>query len=63
MVRVEVGLVFVEAVDRDSKVLNFYLLRFVQACNSAPGGCTPGDLYFNIGRSRPPRRYCFGLTP
>jgi hypothetical protein len=31
--------------DRDSKVFNLYLLRFVQACNSAPGGCTPGDLY------------------
>lgn len=24
---------------------NFYLVTFEQACTSAPGGCTPGDLY------------------
>jgi len=33
------------ASDRDGQGLNFYLLRFTQACNSAPEGCTPGDLY------------------
>jgi hypothetical protein len=25
--------------------INFYLLTFRQACNEAPGGCKPGDLY------------------
>ncbi len=30
--------------DPTSGVLDFYLARFTQACNSAPGGCTPGDL-------------------
>lgn len=24
---------------------DFYLLTFTQACNAAPGGCSPGDLY------------------
>ncbi len=33
------------AVDRGDNQLNFYLLRFEQACNSLPGGCTYGDLY------------------
>jgi hypothetical protein len=25
--------------------IRFFLLRYQQACNSAPGGCQPGDLY------------------
>jgi hypothetical protein len=31
--------------DRVDGVLNFYLLSFRQACNDAPRGCVPGDLY------------------
>ena len=30
--------------DRVDHELRFYLVRFEQACNSAPGGCVPGDL-------------------
>ncbi len=30
---------------RTGSRLDFYLLEFTQACNSAPGGCSPGDLY------------------
>lgn len=30
--------------DRTTKELSFYLAGFRQACNSARGGCTPGDL-------------------
>ena len=32
------------AVRDDAGVMQFYLLTFAQACNDAPGGCTPGDL-------------------
>ena len=31
--------------DRDHFIFNFYLPRFQQACNTAPEGCSPGDLY------------------
>lgn len=31
--------------DRDDRRLKFYLVRFEQACNAEPGGCSPGDLY------------------
>jgi hypothetical protein len=31
--------------DRRDYVVNFYLVSFEQACNAAPGGCVPGDLY------------------
>jgi hypothetical protein len=31
--------------DRQDRVLNFYLIRFEQACNAAPEGCSPGDLF------------------
>jgi len=31
--------------DRNERNLNFYLLRFEQACNTKPQGCSPGDLY------------------
>jgi len=31
--------------DRRRDALNFYLISFTQACNAAPGGCLPGDLY------------------
>lgn len=31
--------------DRLNKVVDFFLVSFEQACNAAPRGCTPGDLY------------------
>jgi hypothetical protein len=31
--------------DRDGHRINFYLVQFEQACNAAPLGCLPGDLY------------------
>jgi hypothetical protein len=31
--------------DRQDRQLKFYLLRFQQACNTQPEGCTPADLY------------------
>jgi hypothetical protein len=31
--------------DREDNGLNFYLVSFRQACNDAPRGCAPGDLY------------------
>jgi hypothetical protein len=31
--------------DRNAHTLNFYLVTFEQACNVAPNGCSPGDLY------------------
>ncbi len=31
--------------NRSGGTFAFYLLTFTQACNSAPGGCSPGDLY------------------
>jgi hypothetical protein len=34
------------AKDPDPAVgIRFFLLKYTQACNTAPGGCTPGDLY------------------
>jgi hypothetical protein len=30
---------------QDGTGLHFYLVRFEQACNARPRGCTPGDLY------------------
>jgi hypothetical protein len=33
------------SLDRRKQALNFYLLDFEQVCNTAPGGCVPGDLY------------------
>jgi hypothetical protein len=33
------------AARRNRSALTFYLLTFRQACNDAPGGCRPGDLY------------------
>lgn len=34
--------------DRVDRELRFYLVRFEQACNAAPGGCTPGDLLTEV---------------
>jgi hypothetical protein len=31
--------------DRKTNDANFFLISFEQSCNSAPGGCSPGDLY------------------
>ncbi len=31
--------------DRKTNDANFFLVTFEQSCNSAPGGCSPGDLY------------------
>lgn len=31
--------------DRRTNLLNFYLVSFSQACNRAPSGCGPGDLF------------------
>jgi len=42
------GIQRVELISRDrgpERSLNFYLLHFEQACNAAPEGCSPGDLY------------------
>jgi hypothetical protein len=42
------GIQRVELISRDrgpARSLNFYLLQFEQACNAAPEGCSPGDLY------------------
>lgn len=37
--------------DRATDGLNFYLVSFKQACNAAPGGCLPGDLFtLNVER-------------
>lgn len=33
------------SLDRDKQRLDFYLLEFSQACNTAPNGCVPGDLF------------------
>jgi uncharacterized protein YjbI with pentapeptide repeats/mono/diheme cytochrome c family protein len=35
----------VELAAREGGKLRFYLLEFQQACNSKPGGCTPGDRF------------------
>jgi hypothetical protein len=36
----------IELLAKDPVVgIRFFLLKYQQACNSAPGGCTPGDLY------------------
>ena len=35
----------VELAAREGERLHFYLFEFKQACNSAPTGCTPGDLF------------------
>jgi hypothetical protein len=32
--------------------LRFFLLKYEQACNTAPGGCTPGDLFTNASESK-----------
>ncbi len=34
--------------DRETGELRFYLTMFTQACNDAPGGCTPGDLLTEV---------------
>lgn len=35
----------IAATNRDGEGFDFFLLTFRQACNDAPGGCRPGDLF------------------
>jgi cytochrome c553 len=39
----QVEIIAPDRIDRERS--NFYLVTFRQACNDAPGGCVPGDLY------------------